>query len=198
MPKEESGAAVTLPPGLSVPSGQRRGDPGPVYWASAAAIACAAAAPLPFFWAPPLWVAVLLAPPPLPALTVLGTVLRGLEPEEGRTTRSPAGCPEGTQRKAPRTAAARIQVASQGGVEDHPRERHRPAAPVPRGIGLDARQPAAPATGRAHRKPSALQHRAYGRGHRLREAGGSWLPARWSRGDKLAQGDCKPVPSARS
>src|SRR5437868_3922037 len=94
MLKGESGAVVTTPRVLPVPSERRRGDPGPLYWASAAAMAGAVAAPIPFFWAPSLWVAGLLAPPPIPALAALGTVLQSLGPEEGRTSRAPAGCPE--------------------------------------------------------------------------------------------------------
>src|ERR687885_1275924 len=87
---------------------RHRGDPGPVYWASAAATACAAAAPLPCFWVPPPWVASLLAPPRLPALAVLGTVLRGLEPEEGRTVRTRAGCPHEARSMTSRTHRGRV------------------------------------------------------------------------------------------
>src|ERR671938_1827893 len=89
---------------------RRRADPGPGYWACAAAMACAAAAPLPFFWAPPLWVAFLLAPPRLPALAVLGTVLRGLGPGEGRTVRTRAGCPHEARSMASRTGAGHVRA----------------------------------------------------------------------------------------
>jgi hypothetical protein len=128
MPKAEHDAVVTVPPVSQVRPAQHQGDPGPVYWASAAAMACAVVAPLPFFWAPPLWVAFLLAPPPLPALAVLGAVLRGLEPKEGRTTRAPAGCQDDARRMAPETGAAWVHVASQGACGDEARDRLRPAA----------------------------------------------------------------------
>jgi hypothetical protein len=153
--KAESEATVLTPQVLQAWLGQRRADPGPLYWASAAAMACAAAAPFPFFWAPPLWVAFLLAPPQLPALVVLGTVLRGLEPARGSALHTPAECPDKAQQAAPRTGATRVHVASQGGCGDEVRTRVRPVATVQPRVRPAGRRAAERAAGRAHREPSA-------------------------------------------
>jgi len=48
---------------MALPGAGRRRDPGPLYWAAAAGIAACLAAPLPFFWAPPVWIGLLMAPP---------------------------------------------------------------------------------------------------------------------------------------
>ena len=175
MPKGESGAPVTMPRVSQVTSGQRWADPGPVYWTSAAAMACAVAAPLPFFWAPPLWVALLLAPPPLPALAVLGTVLRRLAPEERRTTHALAGCPNEARLMAPATGTVPIHAASQGSCGDEARTRLRPTATARRGVLSNARHTAEHAAGRTHRELSALRHRASGQGPRPPDTGGSRL-----------------------
>ena len=111
MHKAEHEAVVTMPSVSQVRPGRHQGNPGPVYWASAAAMACAVAAPFPFFWAPPLWVAALLAPPP--SLAVLAMVLRGAKPKDASTIHARAGCPNQARRMAPRTGARCVYGASQ-------------------------------------------------------------------------------------
>lgn len=40
---------------------KRPRDPGPLYWGLATSLAAVLIGPAPFFWAPPVWVAMLLA-----------------------------------------------------------------------------------------------------------------------------------------
>lgn len=95
----------------------RRCDPGLVYWASAAALACAVAAPFPFFWVPPLWVLLLLAPPPPWTAFALGAARRaGPEPLRRKPGKESPGAQTGSA-TMPEAGAARVHVTQQGGVE---------------------------------------------------------------------------------
>ena len=110
-PREDAIDSGRMAQACELPPRQPRRNPGPVYWACATAVACAAAAPFPFFWAPPLWVGFPLAPPTLPVLPVLGTILRSLETGRPQARKMVSGARTGPGARRRSVGGARIHVA---------------------------------------------------------------------------------------